>query len=123
MSHTCVGRAWSPGAFRSHQCGKTAAYEHDGQWYCKTHHPPTIAAKANAREEERDRKWRYEKSLRDKADAERAEMKRRAALFPELLEALERIGGFTVSQFMGPNDMALECVNVARAATAKAEEK
>jgi hypothetical protein len=88
MSHTCVGRVWSTGAFHSYECGKTAAYEHDGQWYCKTHHPPTIEAKAKAKQEERDRKWRYEKSLRDKADAERAEMKRRAALFPELLEAL-----------------------------------
>lgn len=32
--------------------------------------------------------------------------------------ALERIAGFTLSQFMGPHDMALECVNVARAALA-----
>ncbi len=37
----------------------------------------------------------------------------------ELLAALERIGGFTLSQFMGPHDMALECVNVARAAIAE----
>jgi hypothetical protein len=89
MSHICIGRVWSPGSFHSHQCGKTAQYEHEGRWYCKTHHPPTIAAKAKARQEEQDRKWRYEKSLRDKADAERAEMKRRAAMFPELLEALK----------------------------------
>ena len=34
----------------------------------------------------------------------------------ELLEALEKIAGFTLSQFMGPNDMALECINTARAA-------
>lgn len=95
--HTCVGRAWSPGAFRSYECGKTAAYEHDGRWYCKTHHPPTIEAKAKAKQEERDRKWRYEKSLRDKADAEHAEMKRRAALFPELLEALV---SFTKSDYI-----------------------
>jgi hypothetical protein len=39
----------------------------------------------------------------------------------ELLEALERIAGFTLSQFMGPCDMALECINVARAAIARAE--
>lgn len=38
-----------------------------------------------------------------------------------LEEALERIGGFTLSQFMGSNDMALECGNVARAAIAKAK--
>jgi len=33
-----------------------------------------------------------------------------------LREALERIAGFTMSQFMGAHDMALECVNVAREA-------
>lgn len=37
-----------------------------------------------------------------------------------LLEALQRIAGFTMSQFMGPHDMALECVNVASAAIAAA---
>jgi hypothetical protein len=116
MSHTCVGRAWSPGAFRSHQCGKTAQYEHEGQWYCKTHHPPTVAAKAEARQEELDRKWRYEKSLRDKADAERAEMKRRAALFPVLLEALK-----LAQQIIGhPDDAHSKLID---AAIAKAEGK
>lgn len=43
------------------------------------------------------------------------------AAAPELLAALERIAGFTLSQFMGPHDMALECVNVAIAAIAKAK--
>jgi hypothetical protein len=33
-------------------------------------------------------------------------------------QALERIAGFTLSQFMGPHDMALECVNVAASALA-----
>jgi hypothetical protein len=34
-------------------------------------------------------------------------------------EALDRIAGFTLSQFMGPHDMAFECVNVAASALAK----
>ena len=42
------------------------------------------------------------------------------AAAPELLEALERIAGFTLSQFMGPHDMALECVLTAKAAITKA---
>lgn len=37
----------------------------------------------------------------------------------ELLAALEKIAGFTLSQFMGPHDMALECVTVACDAIAK----
>jgi hypothetical protein len=117
MKHICVGRAWSPVAFRSHQCSKTAKYEHEGQWYCKTHHPPTIAAKANARQEERDRKWRYENSLRDKAEAKRAEMKRRAALFPELLGALT----YMLNVCPPINAQGEEAHQKARAAIAKAE--
>lgn len=38
----------------------------------------------------------------------------------DLLAVLERIAGLTLSQFMGPHDMALECVNLASAAIAKA---
>lgn len=45
------------------------------------------------------------------------------ALNAQLLGALERIAGYTLSQFMGPHDMALECVNVANAAIAAAEAK
>lgn len=39
----------------------------------------------------------------------------------KLAEALRKIAGFALSQFMGPHDMALECVNVARAALAEHE--
>lgn len=39
----------------------------------------------------------------------------------ELLAALRRIDGFTLSQFMGPHDMALECVSVASDALDKIE--
>lgn len=43
-----------------------------------------------------------------------------AAQRDELLAALEKIAGFTLSQFMGPHDTALECcVTVACAAIAK----
>lgn len=48
-----------------------------------------------------------------------AELRRLHELNGELLDALERIASFTMSQFMGPHDMALECVTVARAAVAK----
>ena len=34
----------------------------------------------------------------------------------QMTAALERIAGFTLSQFMGPHDMALECVEVANKA-------
>ena len=37
-----------------------------------------------------------------------------------VLIALEKIAGFTLSQFMGPHDMAQTCVTVARAASSAA---
>src|SRR3954467_4780684 len=32
-----------------HVCGKNAAHEHDGVYFCKLHHPPTVLAKNAAR--------------------------------------------------------------------------
>ena len=40
----------------------------------------------------------------------------------ELLAALKQIADYTLPQFMGPHDMALNCVTTARAAIATAEE-
>ena len=56
---------------------------------------------------------------RHPTDEDRANARLMAAA-PELLEVLERIAGFKLSDFMGPHDMALECVTVARAAIARA---
>jgi len=36
-------------------------------------------------------------------------------------EALKQIAGFTLSQFMGPHDMALACVDIARKTLAQPE--
>lgn len=64
--------------------------------------------------------WSIEIARQSKIASElRAEVERLRAQQAELLEALERISGFTLSQFMGPMDMALECVDVARSAVAK----
>ena len=41
---------------------------------------------------------------------------------PSLRDALKRIASFKLSQFMGPHDMALECVHAAKAALAKQTE-
>ena len=47
---------------------------------------------------------------------------RLVAAAPELLEVLERIANLKLSQFMGPHDMAMTCVLLARAAIASATE-
>ena len=56
--------------------------EHEGQFYCKMHHPPTAKAKKDANYEAHYSKWQA-----DRAAAK--ELARRAACFPELLEALK----------------------------------
>ena len=59
--HTCEKLVF-PDSFclHGHSCGRTATLMHEGQWYCKTHHPPTIAArwkvKQDAWDAERERK-------------------------------------------------------------------
>lgn len=54
-----------------HRCTRKGRYEHEGRWYCKQHHPDTVAKREEERERESnerlakwDRKWKRE-SLRD----------------------------------------------------------
>ena len=49
------------------------------------------------------------------------ELRRLHEVNAELVEALERIAGFTYSQFADSKDMAIECVMVACKALAKAQ--
>lgn len=63
-------------------------------------------------------------SIRDIAASKAAALLRsQAEQIRELRDELERIAGFTLSQFMGPNDMALECVNAARAALSNTKDQ
>lgn len=91
VTHKCAGLIYPPGAFQGHLCGNGARYEDAGKWYCKTHHPPTIKEKIRARSQKWEQELR-EKQAKWAAEArERQERNRRAALFPELLEALTAI--------------------------------
>ena len=68
-----------------------------------------------------ERERNEQAAAQKQAAAERAEMKRRAALFPELLEALKRcIGSLRTVSPGGDGDPDVE---FARAAIAKAEGK
>ena len=113
--HTCEGHVFSN--YWSRPCGKSAAHEHEGRWYCKTHHPPTVAAKSAARSEFLQAKWDAE---REAARAKRLaadEQKRRADCYDDLLTELRLIAG------TDPVDAALDpqrAVRVARAAIARA---
>jgi len=114
-AHKCEADVW--GTHRYTKCGKTAAHEHEGKWYCKTHHPPTVKAKREAR----NARWKAESDDKDSARATThaalAEQKRRADCYPDLLAALiglERAAGIAV--------MYADLGRIAaRAAIAKAE--
>lgn len=87
--HKCVGRIWT--GFSHNACGRGAAYEHEGEHYCKTHHPPAVGARATARNTEYEEQYRLRKEMAD-AEKDRAkERERRAAAFPLLVEALEKV--------------------------------
>ena len=113
--HTCEGHVFSN--YLSRPCGKSAAHEHEGHWYCKTHHPPAVAAKSAARSELLQAKWDAE---REAARAKRLaadEQKRRADCYDDLLTELRLIAG------TDPVDAAWDpqrAVRVARAASARA---
>jgi len=104
--HTCQGKVFSD--YRSYLCGKKAGHEHEGHWFCKTHHPPTIEEKQAAKSAKWDAKMAREKTARE----HKAEMERKAAMYDELLAALNWIS--TV------NAMDYEYQAIARAAISKA---
>jgi len=87
------GARWD---FSGHQCSMAAKVERDGKWYCTKHDPVRIKAKR----EEECRKWdariEHEAQIRAAEAAEAAEQKRRAALYPDLLEALEAVKAWAI---------------------------
>ena len=113
--HTCEGHVFSD--HWSRPCGKSAAHEYEGHWYCKTHHPPTVAAKSAARSEWRQAKWDAEREAARAKKLAADEQKRRADCYDDLLTELRLIAG------TDPVDAALDpqrAVRVARAAIARA---
>ena len=97
------------------RCGVTAKHEHEGSWYCKTHHPPAVKAKDAARSVKFRAKLDAE---RDAAQAKKLaadEQKQRADCYDDLLEALRSIATAENSAL----DLAY-CKWLARAAIARA---
>jgi hypothetical protein len=87
--HTCNRRIWR--GMSSHSCGKKAKYEHNGAWYCKTHHPPTVRAKTDARNEMWRKQWEEQRERSEQQEAQRAEQNRRATLYLHLIQAMRDI--------------------------------
>ena len=87
--HTCEKVIWS--GFYKRRCSKKAKHEHEGHWYCKTHHPPTVRAKTDARTEKWKKEWAAKREQDALEEAQRAEQQRRATLYPDLIQAMQNI--------------------------------
>lgn len=87
--HKCCGSVWPAGAYRTYPCRHNAKVERDGNWYCGTHDPVAIKEKQDKKNAESDARWKASQKLQADAAAKRNEQERRAACFPELLEALK----------------------------------
>jgi hypothetical protein len=120
--HQCVGQVFGAGNYFGRMCGRTAKYEHNGKWYCKMHHPPTVKQKQDEKRAAFEREWAAQRAANKRAEAARAETKRRAELFPELLEALQAMLRMT-ERHATPGLIAApgSPVALARAAIARAE--
>lgn len=102
VKHACCEMVWARGAYRGYPCGKGAQYEHNGRWYCKTHHPPAVQAKRDARNQKWEADYTARKAEEDAARDAAAEQKRRADAYDRLIA----INAELQSALMG----ALHCV-------------
>lgn len=118
--HTCAGKIFR--GYRYYSCSNKASHEHEGTMYCKTHHPPTVQAKREKKLAEYEAESRRRAaSYKAEADA-KAEMKRRAECFPDLLEALQALDAIGVLEpdLIGIGEEIDHAVGLARAAIQKA---
>ncbi len=51
MSKQCSGSVWR--RYNCYRCSLAGVLEHDGGWWCSEHHPPTVQARKDAREAEK----------------------------------------------------------------------
>ena len=86
----CAGQSWDRAGCGSwYPCSKGGTLEYDGKWWCKTHHPPSVAARDKALRD----KWKSEWYAKEQQEIARrsAEALRdhKAACFDDLVAALE----------------------------------
>ena len=89
----CCGRYLPTGSWESYPCGKNASMEHEGKHYCKTHHPPTVAAKQDARMAKWRAEWDAQRAREQAASDAAAEQKRRADAYDQLVDRVKELEG------------------------------
>ena len=95
MSERCSGRVFRN--YHHYQCGKTAKKEHNGKWYCGTHHPDAVQTRRD-KADEKYNKWSAEQSAKF---AKQARDAKRAELFQDLVNALSELYAVTPSTAPG----------------------
>ncbi len=77
------------GGFRSPPCSNPGKVERDGKWYCGTHDPVRVEKKRKERDKQWNAEWDKKAARQEENRAKRTEIERRAAAYPDLLEALK----------------------------------
>ena len=113
----CSEWVFNTGSMYGHSCHNSAKHEHEGAWYCKTHHPPTVEAKRAARTNAWKKDYDERMAAHEAQHRQQAEHARRAECFDDLLAALQLL-----VRHIGATEFAqdAEPYNTVRAALAKA---
>jgi hypothetical protein len=88
LKPTCCKKV---GTWLTNTCGKPSKVVHEGKHYCGIHNPIAIAEKYAVKTAAWHAEWAARDVSRDAAKAKQLEIERRAACYPELLEALKLI--------------------------------
>jgi hypothetical protein len=112
--HKCSGNIRKD--WHSYPCSKNGKLEHEGRFYCGMHHPPTVLAKNQAKTAAWHKEWDEKRAAEVSAAAAKAEVARRAALYPELMAALSEF----IDEHASHTLTETERLTKARAAIARA---
>jgi hypothetical protein len=86
LKPTCCKKV---GTWLTNTCGRPSKVVHEGKHYCGIHNPIAIAEKYAVKTAAWHAEWAARDASRDAAKAKQLEIERRAACYPELLEALK----------------------------------
>ena len=89
----CAGRVRPMARWAGPQvCLYRGTLEHDGKWWCKTHHPPTVAAKGKAQRDRWAAKSAAQSKARSEAKAAQAELERRSRAYDAVMDSVSGAG-------------------------------
>ena len=85
--HQCAGNTRPSGAwYRPSRCPRNGTLEHDGKWWCKQHHPPSVKERDEVKHAGWDADWAASDKARMEAKAAQAELERRSRAYDAVME-------------------------------------